>query len=243
MAPQKQAAAPDFIPDAPATPAGPAFIPDAPAASQASLADANEAEAKSLPSGMANHPLLGAIHDFIKGKQQSFDTETQTNPQEPLLQTGLKRVVGALGSPIVHPLDTALAVGHMGDIGPSNPGQQRGAEAVEDYQQGGLPYAATKAGGDILGGYLGGKVLGAAGEAARAVPERFGNPSPNYVPQVEQNIRSTVKALNLPTGAVEPLVKDLMGPNGDGSVAGIINHYAAKGGKPIVGPLDAAKLT
>lgn len=190
-----------------------------------------------------NHPILHAIAQHIRGIQNSFDTNTATSPDEPLLQTGLKRVVGSLASPVVHPLDTAVGMANLGQMGPSNPLIQRAQEAREDANSsGGLPYAATKVAGDALGTFLGGKVLGAGSDAVRAVPERFGNPAPNYVPEAEQSVRATVKALNLPTGAVEPLVKDLMGPNDDGSTLGIIRHYAAKAGKPITGPLDAAKL-
>lgn len=190
-----------------------------------------------------NHPILHAIASHVRDLQNNFDTNITPSPDEPLLQTGLKRAVGALGSPLIHPLDTANAVAAMGSMSPANPLIQRAQEAREDVNgPGGLPYAATKVGGDLLGAYLGGKVLGAAGDAAAAIPERFGNPSPNFVPQAEQSVRATVKALNLPTGDVEPLVKDLMGPNDDGSTLGIIRHYAAKAGKPITGPLDAAKL-
>src|ERR1700743_757653 len=109
---------------------------------------------------------------FIKSIQNRFDTHTATSPTEPLLKTGLKRVVGTLASPIVHPLDTLPSMSHMGDYGPSNPLIQRANEGVEDYHAagGGLPgaeYAGTKLAGDVLGTYLGGKV-GEAGVAAAA---------------------------------------------------------------------------
>ena len=46
----------------------------------------------------------GQSPGFFKGLQKSFDTNTTTSPSEPLLETGLKSVVGAIGSPFVHPM-------------------------------------------------------------------------------------------------------------------------------------------
>src|SRR3984885_14558771 len=95
-------------------------------------------------------PAASSAPGFFKSIQNSFDTNTATSPTEPLLQTGLKRVVGTLGAPLIHPLDTLTGLANMipsnPDVStptnqPDNPIVQRGQEAVSDYQQGGLPYA------------------------------------------------------------------------------------------------------
>jgi hypothetical protein len=136
---------------------------------------------------------------FFKSLQNSFDTNTQTSPTEPLLETGLKRVVGAVGGPLVHPLDTLMSIPHMADIGPSNPLVQRAGEAKEDYQAGGLPYAGTKLAGDALGTYLGGKITEGGIDAARAVPSivRSGaNVIAGTTPKVAGDLAETTAADN-----------------------------------------------
>src|SRR5271168_3781878 len=77
--------------------------------------------------------------------QKSFDTNTETNPNEPLLKTGLKSVVGAIGSNFVHPLEAAKGLSHIMEQSPENPLVQAALGAGQDYKAGGLPYAATKA--------------------------------------------------------------------------------------------------
>jgi hypothetical protein len=57
----------------------------------------------------AQHPAAkapGTRNDI----QKSFDANTQINPNDTLLQKGLKSVVGSIGSPFVHPLDTAAGL-------------------------------------------------------------------------------------------------------------------------------------
>jgi hypothetical protein len=108
---------------------------------------------------------------FFQRLQNNFDTNTATSPTESLLQTGLKRVVGSIASPIIHPLDTLRSVGHMANpYDPNNPILQRAVEAKQDYRQGGLPYAATKLAGDALGMYLGGEAGEAGINAVRNIP-------------------------------------------------------------------------
>jgi hypothetical protein len=124
--------------------------------------------------------------------QDSFDTNTRTSPKEPLLQTGLKSVVGAVGAPFVHPLKTASGMLSMIADSPdypqlpmkvngqlhlpterSNPLLDQGIQAYHDYKDGGLPYAATKLGGQVLGAeLLGGAVksgVGAAGSVGDTI--------------------------------------------------------------------------
>lgn len=117
--------------------------------------------------------------------QKSFDENTKMSPSEPLLETGLKSVVGAVGRPFVHPLDAAKGMakavtpdpGWKGmaesALGPAGPvlahtfkGMASGGKS--DYQEGGLPYAATKMAGDTFGNVA----LGAAGgEGMSAIDE------------------------------------------------------------------------
>lgn len=144
----------------------------APDKQDALLAKVKERRGGDLP---PSHPI-----SMARGIQNSFDTNTTPSPTEPLLETGLKRVVGTLGAPLIHPLDTLSTLSHTFDYGPSNPLIQRGVEAKEDYQAGGLPYAATKLGGDALGAYLGGKI-GEAGVGAVANVPRIVQGAANVV--------------------------------------------------------------
>jgi hypothetical protein len=115
----------------------------------------------------------GKSNGFFEGIQQSFDKNTKTNPNEPLLQTGLKSITGAIGSPFMHPVQTAKSFLNMipsnPDISgpthqPDNPLVERGIQVGRDIREGGLPYAATKLGGETLGGMaLGGAVKGIVG--------------------------------------------------------------------------------
>lgn len=144
-----------------------------------------------LPS-VAAHPAVNpqlspsappptAPHSVLGGVQNSFDENTRTSPSEPLLQTGLKSVVGAIGAPFVHPLNTAKGVLDMLPSSPDlpnvplkangktylrsegNPIVDRGLQAYNDAKDGGIAYSATKLGGETLGGTL-------LGEAAGAIP-------------------------------------------------------------------------
>jgi hypothetical protein len=93
--------------------------------------------------------------------QKSFDENTATSPSDKLLTTGLKSVVGAIGSPFVHPLETVKALSHIGTpYDPENPLIQTALSTVNDYKQGGLPYAATKLAGNTFGGMALGEAAG-----------------------------------------------------------------------------------
>lgn len=104
--------------------------------------------------------------------QKSFDENTKTSPSEPLLQTGLKSVVGAIGAPFVHPLQTAKGVLDLVPDSPDvpiaptheNPLVGRGIAAYHDAKDGGLGYSATKLAGETFGATaLDGLVRGAPG--------------------------------------------------------------------------------
>jgi hypothetical protein len=122
----------------------------------------------------------GVMLDFSKAQplpaaddrnsiQKSFDANTKTDPKEPLLETGLKSVVGAVGAPFVHPLDTLNSLGNL--INPDtskNPILNAVQSVGADYKAGGAGYAATKLAGNTVGGVALG---GAAGAVADVLPE------------------------------------------------------------------------
>ena len=131
-----------------------------------------------LPDGSYGKFASGASDDEIRGHiqqdfpnafkapdernsmQRSFDTETQTNPKEPLLQTGLKSVVGGAGSMFVHPLKSLQGMSDL-IMDPFETVPKMVDAAKEDYKQGGLPYAAVKQLGNLAGGYAAGTGVGA----------------------------------------------------------------------------------
>lgn len=130
-----------------------------------------------------------ALLDARNSLQKSFDTNTKTSPNEPLLETGLKSVVGAIGAPFVHPLDAVKGFAHavMPDsggtgmaenlLGPLGPLLKHlvvgtGSQAKADYKEGGFPYAATKTLGSIGGGIaLGGATGAGAGLLDDIIPQ------------------------------------------------------------------------
>lgn len=110
---------------------------------------------------------------FLGGIQHSFDENTRTSPNESLLQTGLKSVVGAIGAPFIHPLETAKGIAGMIPASPdlpynvspvedNNPLVNRGVQAYHDVKDGGFGYAGTKLGGELLGNIALGEGAGAA---------------------------------------------------------------------------------
>lgn len=109
----------------------------------------------------------------IIGKlQHSFDENTRTNPKDPLLETGLKSLVGSLGASFIHPLNTAKGLLDLVPDSPDipiaptheNPIVGRGIQAYHDYKDGGLGYSATKLAGEALGNIALGEAAGAANE-------------------------------------------------------------------------------
>jgi hypothetical protein len=164
--------------------------------------------------------------------QQSLDQNTATSPDEPLLETGLKRIVGGLGSMVVHPLDTAKAIAQgatpgsgSGMVDPTNPIFQRGVEAVQDYQNGGLPYALTKAAGDATAGLIGGKIIEGAG--------------PRPLPGLTTPAEASADAI---TKAVRPSAKEA--PEFSNNVErhfGDLQDYATRTGNPLAVSRDFVK--
>lgn len=92
--------------------------------------------------------------------QHSFDVNTATSPTEPLLETGLKSVVGAVGAPFAHPQQTLTGMANMVRH-PLDTAHQEVNQLYSDVAAGGLPYAATRFGGSAFGNIA----LGEAGEA------------------------------------------------------------------------------
>jgi hypothetical protein len=96
--------------------------------------------------------------------QKSFDENTKRSPNEPLLESGLKSIVGSIGAPFVHPEQTLNSMGNLFNPDVSKNPIVNAVESVnQDYKQGGLPYAATNLAGSVLGG-------AALGEAGGAIP-------------------------------------------------------------------------
>lgn len=141
--PQQQSKQPDFIP----AQSTPDFIP------------AEQPQAKMS----ANDGLLGGIQD-------SFDENTKTDPKEPLLETGLKSVVGAIGQPFVHPIGTATGMAKS----LRHPLDEAHQEV--DALRANPAYEGTKMAGNLFGnvalGAAAGAAPGFAGDVADAIPTR-----------------------------------------------------------------------
>lgn len=107
--------------------------------------------------------------DTRNAPQKSFDTETQTSPNEPLLKTALKSVTGAIGGAFVHPLKTVESMSHMGNpYDPEDPLAKQITGTMDDYSDAGggkhgLAYAGTKLLGNAFGSYALGEGVGSAG--------------------------------------------------------------------------------
>lgn len=122
-------------------------------------------------------PTAFAPPDNRNSVQKSFDANTATNPNEPLLQTGLKSVASGIGQPFVHPLQTGKALleslGHMSPYDPQNPVALMGSGVTNDYQgAGGGAHGAAYAGVKLAGNLLGQTALGDAGGAAAGAGSR-----------------------------------------------------------------------
>lgn len=116
----------------------------------------------------------GAGDDGRNAVQKSFDENTQADPNEPLLKTGLKTVVGAIGGPFVHPVETLKSLSHIGSLfDPENPLYSPILQGVEDYKAGGPGYAATKLAGGAVGGLALGEIGGEALGGALKLPGRI----------------------------------------------------------------------
>lgn len=103
---------------------------------------------------IARDAPAAAPADTRNSVQKSFDENTSINPSDTLLQKGLKSVVGSIGSPFVHPLNTAK------NLIP----QDYATELKEAQQQPKQSLASGVVTG--LGQAFGGLALGAAGGEA-----------------------------------------------------------------------------
>lgn len=118
---------------------------------------------------------------IFKGLQDSFDKNTTTSPNDPLLETGLKSVVHGAGSMLVHPLDAVESLGQAVTTNPMTTLRGMGNEAQQEYKSAGggargLGYVGTKAAGNLLGnialGGAAGSAPGAVGDAIDMIPTR-----------------------------------------------------------------------
>ncbi len=172
--------------------------------------------------------------------QRSFDTETQTSPNDPLLKTGLKSVVGGAAGMFVHPWETAKGVGSalVHSINPADPENPlaRGIEGIKaDYQAGGLPYALTKAVGSTFGNVAGGAGMGAGLGIARDVGgagvSALRNFRPTPSPEIVPPIQTAAEKL---AGSIVPKAKQIPGfVNDIQRNAGNIRDYVQESGNPL----------
>lgn len=177
--------------------------------------------------------------------QKSFDSNTQTSPSDPLLETGLKAIVGAVGSPFIHPLTTAESFTPHNALeavlGPAaTPGRQLydfGKGAVADYKEGGLPYAATKAAGNLAGGQALGGAVGGGLDATAALRDLRPSPSPSIVSPEEMAARNVAKTV-LPPGGIKPeFLTSLQ------SELPAVKAYAARTGNPLNTQIEGLKAS
>ena len=187
---------------------------------------------------------------LLQKAQDSFDANTKTSPKEPLLETGLKSVVGAIGTPFVHPMDTAKGLATMaGQVASGNivgAGANIIRPVVQDYQQGGAKYAGTKLAGQLVGGIALGEAAGFVADAAKLagrVPEAVSQgvdafkqatyPKNMSLSPEQATAQSVVKALQ-PDAAAIPNVKSAS-PELPDALA-----YAQKNNIPQNGKIDTA---
>lgn len=145
-----------------------AVVPDPYAAYGGQVASGGGADPYAAYGGKVGSPAPPT--DDRNSIQKSFDANTKTSPNEPLLETGLKSVVGAIGAPFVHPVDTLNSLGNL--INPDvdkNPILNAVHSVGNDYKAGGAAYAATKLAGNTVGGVALGGAGGAAADALPAV--------------------------------------------------------------------------
>lgn len=171
--------------------------------------------------------------------QRSFDGNTKTDPKEPLLETGLKSVVGAIGAPFVHPLKMAETATPRNNaeriLGPAavfgRTLWDAGKGAVDDYKEGGLPYAATKAGGNIVGGMALGEGLEAGMGASAEIPKKISNFRPSPDPSIVPPVQMAAEKL---AGSIVPKAKQIPGFVNDlQRNAGNIRDFVKESGNPL----------
>lgn len=194
--------------------------------------------------------LLQKAKDKFGEIQSSFDANTKTSPSEPLAETGLKSVVRTIGTPFVHPIATAESVKPQSTtemvFGPAATAARQLFEAgkgvVADYKEGGAGYAATKAGGQLIGVAALGKAVAAGPEAVAGVaeiPNRLYPQSQSLAMDVS-GARNLAKSLVVDPAGVSNFIKAAT------DEAGTVVDYAKKNNIPINSKVDfanAAKQT
>lgn len=135
---------------------------------------------------------------ILSSLQKSFDANTKTDPKEPLLETGLKSVVGAIGTPFVHPVNTLYRMGDL--INPDvdkNPILNAMQAVGDDYKTGGVGYAATKLAGNTAGGIALGEAGGAALDVLPTAAKAVSNTASTALTKVQQKLGTlTVQGQN-----------------------------------------------
>jgi hypothetical protein len=134
-------------------------------------------------------------YDIRKNKplfsQDYWDADSAVFPDDTPTTAFVNRTMGAISSPVVHPVETLKGLGKTAVMLAQGPGwaasdmdspiQQRVMEGVNDYQNSGAAFAGAKVAGDALGAFIGGKAMGGAfkaaspflGDAATAVAARL----------------------------------------------------------------------
>lgn len=90
--------------------------------------------------------------------QKSFDTNTQINPSDTLLQKGLKSVVGTVGAPFVHPIDSIMGLIPKDFATQYQEAQKQPKQSLAS----GLVTGAGQAFGNLVLGAVGGEGIRAA---------------------------------------------------------------------------------
>lgn len=106
-----------------------------------------------------------AAHPAVTMNDPSFDAQTQINPNDTLLQKGLKSVVGAVGAPFAHPLKS------LAGLIPQDYATQY-AEAQKQPKQD-LASGLVTGAGQAFGGLALGAALGGAAKAGAPLLEKI----------------------------------------------------------------------
>jgi len=192
--------------------------------------------------------------------QKSFDENTKTSPNEPLLETGLKSVVHAIGSPFVHPEDTASgivkSIPHMSATDPENPISQMVGATAQDYKEAGggehgAAYAGTKLAGSTFGNVALGEATGGALRAASDAAPALTDAATSAITKAKTVGNKLVPSLvdgppeSLITRAVKPAKNNINWNKDVGTALPLMKSAEQQLGHPVTGiddAIDAAQL-
>lgn len=195
-----------------------------------------------------------ATADTRNSVQKSFDENTQTSPNEPMLETGLKSVVHAMGAPFVHPLDTAKGVletvPHLSPSDPDNPISQMVGATAHDYQEAGggkhgMAYAGTKLAGSTFGNVALGEATGAGLGAARTIAPEIADTASSALAKAKTVGNKLAPSLvdgppeSLMTKAVRPGKNNVNWNKDVGTALPLMKSAEEQLGRPIAGIDDA----